>query len=197
MQPVTTSREPIARASSMARIASIDSLRASSMNAHVFTTTTSASAGAGAPTRPAPGAPPGGLSLSPRVFGDPRGSTRAERFAAGHDAGLAERPCPHAASVRLGGVQAVAGRGQADAVGRVEREDHFSDRRAVRLAVVDAGAVAAAVVANAMVGEPHSARGVEHEVVGRAQELAVAFRVQVFDLATREIDALDRPVTRV
>ena len=45
-----------------------------------------------------------------------------------------------------------------------------------------------------MVGEPETARVVEHEVVGRPQRLAVALGVERRHLAGVEVDALDRAV---
>ena len=65
------------------------------------------------------------------------------------------------------------------------------DRRAVGLRVEDAGAVARALLAQAVVGEVEAAVAVEHEVVGRAQRAPVAFLVEHLDLARAEVDALD------
>src|SRR5512135_256473 len=42
-----------------------------------------------------------------------------------------------------------------------------------------------------MIGEPEAASRVEDNVVGRQQSLAVAFGIQHFDLAGRDVDAFD------
>ena len=72
MQPLTTSREPSARTSSMARMVATDSSRASSTNAQVFTTTRSASSGPSAATMPSASRVPSSLSESTWFLGQPR-----------------------------------------------------------------------------------------------------------------------------
>ncbi len=67
-----------------------------------------------------------------------------------------------------------------------------SAARSVGLGVVDAGAVAGAVEAHAVVGEPEAAVAVEHEVVRRAQRAARRLGVERGDGAGGEVDALDR-----
>src|SRR5438067_40597 len=76
MQPVTTRRAPGRRSSLNERTVSIDSSRAASMNAHVFTTTTSASEGSSAATSPSATSVPTSLSESTLFFGHPRVSTQ-------------------------------------------------------------------------------------------------------------------------
>ena len=76
MHPVTTSRDPSARRSSRARIVAIDSSRASSTNAQVFTTTRSASSAESAATSPSAVMVPVSLSESTWFLGQPRVSTQ-------------------------------------------------------------------------------------------------------------------------
>ena len=64
MHPVTTSREDAGRCSSRLRMVSIDSRRASSMNAQVFTTTRSASSADCTATMPSANNVPISLSES-------------------------------------------------------------------------------------------------------------------------------------
>ncbi len=64
MQPVTTRRAPGARASARARMVSMDSVRAASMKAQVFTTTKSACSGASAGDIPSASSVPVSLSES-------------------------------------------------------------------------------------------------------------------------------------
>ena len=64
MQPVTTRRDDFLRCSSRLRIVSIDSRRASSMNAHVFTTTKSASSAESVANMPSANKVPINLSES-------------------------------------------------------------------------------------------------------------------------------------
>ena len=73
MQPVTTRRAPSLRWSSRARIVSIDSLRASSMNAHVLITTRSAEAASSVAVMPSASRVPMILSLSTWFLGAPQG----------------------------------------------------------------------------------------------------------------------------
>ena len=49
------------------------------------------------------------------------------------------------------------------------------------------------VVANAVIGEPEAAMGIEDEIVRGPQRAAIAVGVQVGDRAGREVDALDAP----
>src|SRR3954464_3490128 len=76
MQPVATSRAPSLRAAPRARRVSIDSSRAASMKAHVFTTTTSASAAASAGVRPSARSCATILSESTAFLGQPSVSTQ-------------------------------------------------------------------------------------------------------------------------
>src|SRR4030095_16042178 len=94
--------------------------------------------------------------------------------------------------VRLGDVDAVARRRQADAVRpAVHREGHLADARAVGARVVDAGAVAVALPHLAEVGEPEAPRRVEDESVRALERMLAALRVERLDLAALHIDALD------
>ena len=104
-------------------------------------------------------------------------------------------PTEHPAGVGLGGVEPGAVGRQADAVGRVEREDDLLAARAVGLGVVDAGAVAGAVEAHAVVGEPEAAVAVEHEVVRRAERAARRLGVERGDRRrwTRSTRWIDPP----
>ena len=107
-------------------------------------------------------------------------------------------PDPQPPGVGLGGVEAAAVGGQADAVGRVERCDDLPARRAVGCRVVDAGAVGVAIGAGAVVGEPEAPGAVEHQVVGAAQLDGAPVGggrggVDRLDLARVEVDPLDRP----
>ena len=102
-------------------------------------------------------------------------------------------PGVDAAGVGLGRVEHGAVGRQADAVRRVEGEDHLLARRAVGLGVVDAGAVAGALLADAVVGEPEAAVAVEHEVVGRPQRSPGRLRVERGHRARGEVDPLDAP----
>src|SRR3546814_968466 len=88
--------------------------------------------------------------------------------------------------VGLGHVDPVAGGREADAVGRVGREDDLLARRAVDRRVVHAGAVAGALEAHAVVGEPEAAVGVEHDVVRRPQRPGGARGVEGRDLRSEE-----------
>src|SRR6478672_5359020 len=76
MQPVTTRREPSLRTSPRARVVSIDSWRAASMNAHVLTTTRSAPEASAAGTRPSASRLATTLSESTAFFGHPNVSTQ-------------------------------------------------------------------------------------------------------------------------
>ena len=75
MQPVTTSRAPGRFASARPSATSIDSCRAASMKAQVFTTTRSASPGVAAGTSPSASSVATTLSESTAFFGQPRVST--------------------------------------------------------------------------------------------------------------------------
>ena len=75
IQPVTTRRAPLLRRSSRAKIVSIDSLRASSMKAQVFTTTRSAPSGSSVATMPSASSVPISFSESTWFLGQPRVST--------------------------------------------------------------------------------------------------------------------------
>src|SRR5579871_5347619 len=85
MHPVTTSRAPGLRASASANATSIDSWRAASMNAHVFTTIRSASAGESAGSRPSPKSDATTLSESTAFLGQPSVSTWKRRPVFGAD----------------------------------------------------------------------------------------------------------------
>ena len=76
MQPVTTSRAPVFRASESINTVSMDSWRAASMKAQVLTTTTSASSGDEAAAIPSPASDARTLSESTAFFGQPRVSTQ-------------------------------------------------------------------------------------------------------------------------
>ncbi len=72
MHPVTTMRAPSLRCSVSARIVSIDSRRASSMNAHVLTTTRSAADASSVAVIPSASNVPTSLSLSTWFLGQPK-----------------------------------------------------------------------------------------------------------------------------
>ncbi len=90
-QPVTTKRDPGLRASSRARVASMDSVRASSTKAQVFTTTRSASPAEAAGTRPSSRSEPTTLSESTAFFGQPRVSTKKRAGASAGSPGFTPR----------------------------------------------------------------------------------------------------------
>src|SRR5262249_28808516 len=69
--------------------------------------------------------------------------------------------------------------------------DRLADHRSVGLGVVDAGAIAIALTDLAVVREPEAAALVEDDVVRAAQRMAVALRVQHFDLPAVDVDPLD------
>ena len=99
-------------------------------------------------------------------------------------------PPEHPAGVGLGPVHGATVGRQADAVGRVDREAPPRDRRAVGPGVVDAGhgrCVRSWRMPWSVNQKPPC--GVEHEVVGRPQRLAVALGVEVGHLAA----SVDRP----
>src|SRR5205823_378082 len=100
-------------------------------------------------------------------------------------------PVPDAPGPRLGDVEPAPVGREADAVRRIEREDHLAYARAVGARVEDAGAVAIALAHLAVVGEPEAASRVEDDVVRAAERPPVARPVEVLDLAGREGDALD------
>src|SRR4029077_20342162 len=81
--------------------------------------------------------------------------------------------------------------GEPYAVGRDDRKHSFPDQAAVRARVVDRAAIHLASVHLAQVGKPEAALAVENNIVRPFQRHAVAFAVQLFDLAARQIDALD------
>src|SRR5947207_930355 len=92
-------------------------------------------------------------------------------------------PVPDASGPRLGDVEPAPVGREADAVRRIEREDHLADARAVGARVEDAGAVAIALAHLAVVGEPEAAGRVEDDVVRPAEPPPVARGVEVLDPA--------------
>src|SRR5690606_8413758 len=98
---------------------------------------------------------------------------------------------PEAAGLGFGDVEAVAGRGEADAVGGDHREGDFLDQAAVGLGVPNAAAVPVAGARLAQVAEPEAAMRIEHDVV-RAAELHVAgAAIEDLHRAGLQVDALD------
>src|SRR6185312_10676911 len=81
----------------------------------------------------------------------------------------------------------------ADAVGREQLMQDLLDLRAVGLGVIESAVGAVFLVGTAVIGEPEAAIPVEHQIVRRLQRLAVAFRIEHFGLAGRDVDALDAP----
>ena len=82
---------------------------------------------------------------------------------------------------------------QADAVRRLAREHDLADRRAVGLRVVDRAEVLHAAFAAPVIGEPHAAVRVEHDVVRADERVAVALGVEHLDVAAARSTRSMRP----
>jgi hypothetical protein len=94
-------------------------------------------------------------------------------------AGTIEVPIPNPPDLGFSHVETPAIGGERNAVRAVEREDHFSDVGPVGLGVVHARAIARALSANTVIGEPEAAALVEDEIVGTAQWILSALRYSV------------------
>src|SRR3954470_8001970 len=133
MHPVTTRREPDFLASPSARTVSIDSWRAASTKAHVFTTTRSAAAASSATTRPSARRLATTLSESTAFFGHPSVSTQkdcavtAAQATGGCSGGLSRDRPGDAASF---GAFALSPRAcREEFAHRASRQEHLYDRR--------------------------------------------------------------------
>src|SRR5205085_12647116 len=103
-----------------------------------------------------------------------------------------EVPRPVPARVRLACVQAVTAWREADPVRRVDRPgDRLADLGAIRLRVEQERPVGASLPADAVVGEPKAAIGVEDEIVRGDQRPSVDRLVEALDLAGLDVDPLD------
>ena len=95
---------------------------------------------------------------------------------------------------RVGDVENLAVGRQATAVRAEERIGEANDLRAVGQRVIDAAMVAMTRIALAEIGEIEAALLVEHQIVGRAELVAVALDVESPRLAGLRVEPLDRPV---
>ena len=68
----------------------------------------------------------------------------------------------------------------------------FDDLLRAWLHVIECADIHVAMAALAEIGEPEPALLVEHQIVRPLQGMRTAFVEQRFDLAVREVDALDR-----
>ncbi len=120
-------------------------------------------------------------------------AAQVERYGFGECAHSHDGAAEHPPGRRLGPVQRVGVRRQADAVRALHREHDLPDLGPIRLGVVDRRQVAGAggVVADAVIGEIEAAVAVNHQIVRRAERPAVALGVQVGDGAVVRIDPLD------
>ncbi len=82
---------------------------------------------------------------------------------------------------------------EANPVRAIERIDRRPDAAAVGTGIEEAALVAVVMAGLAEVGEPETALGIEHDVVGTAQAVAVAAVVEPVDAAGCKVDPLDAP----